>query len=319
MPRGGKQNQAQPLFDLSMGRSASGIFQGQNFFNNLLAKVQANDKRQRGKRNKFDEIRVAMKFWLNLSLRKSMNSWRAHTSRSKYIKQLMRASIEHWGIKRLKYGFDRWYKFTRIVFNKKTYVVENGDVVTVLIRQCLFEHPPITRRILSIVPERDTRGIPLINKTSGDISINMDTNSKRERPDGTKPCLERQNAVKHITMEEAVGKSSVSPIKYDMRTSRSSLFSLRQKRDGLESSLIHSFFGSATPVDDRHQTSKDDKENTMVLGEKEYMPVLRQLCEEYKVRMKKEQYKDAESSKTAKQILYGYVRENDVKNVANIL
>ena len=155
-----------------------------------------------------------------------MNSWRAHTSRSKYIKQLMRASIEHWGIKRLKYGFDRWYKFTRIVFNKKTYVVENGDVVTVLIRQCLFEHPPITRRILSIVPERDTRGIPLINKTSGDISINMDTNSKRERPDGTKPCLERQNAVKHITMEEAVGKSSVSPIKYDMRTSRSSLFSL---------------------------------------------------------------------------------------------
>jgi hypothetical protein len=57
----------------------------------------------------------------------------------------------------------------------------------------------------------------------------------------------------------------------------------------------------------------------MVLGEKEYMPVLRQLCEEYKVRMKKEQYKDAESSKTAKQILYGYVRENDVKNVANIL
>merc|ERR1712005_94479 len=134
----------------------------------------------------------------------------------------------------------------------------------------------------------------------------MDTNSKRERPDGTKPCLERQNAVKHITMEEAVGKSSVSPIKYDMRTSRSSLFSLRQKRDGLESSLIHSFFGSATPVDDRHQTSKDDKENTMVLGEKEYMPVLRQLCEEYKVRMKKEQYKDAESSKTAKQILYGY-------------
>ena len=57
----------------------------------------------------------------------------------------------------------------------------------------------------------------------------------------------------------------------------------------------------------------------MVLEEKEYMPVLRQLCEEYKVRMKKEQYKDAESAKTAKQILYGYMKENDVKNVANIL
>ena len=56
MPRGGKQNQAQPLFDLSMGSSGRGIFQGQNFFNNLLAKVQANGKRQVGKRNKFDEI-----------------------------------------------------------------------------------------------------------------------------------------------------------------------------------------------------------------------------------------------------------------------
>ena len=175
-----------------------------------------------------------------------MNSWRAHTSRSKYIKQLMRASIEHWGIKRLRYGFERWYTFTRIVFNKKTYVVENGDVVTVLIRQCLFEHPSRTRHILSIVPERDTRGIPLMNKVSGHISINMDANSKkREAPNVTKRCLERQNAVKHITMEEAVGKSSVSPIKYDMRTSRRSLFPLKEKRDGLETSLVHSFFGSA--------------------------------------------------------------------------
>ena len=158
-----------------------------------------------------------------------------------------------------------------------------------------------------------------MNKVSGHISINMDATSKREAPNVTKRCLERQNAVKHITMEEALGKNSVSPIKYDMRTSRRSLFSLKEKRDGIETSLVHSFFGSATTVDDCHQTSKYDKENTMVLEEKEYMPVLRQLCEEYKVRMKKEQYKDAESAKTAKQILYGYMKENDVKNVANIL
>ena len=49
------------------------------------------------------------------------------------------------------------------------------------------------------------------------------------------------------------------------------------------------------------------------------MPVLRQLCEEYKGSYEKEHYKDAESAKTAKQILYGYMKENDVKNVANIL
>ena len=317
MPRGGKQNESKPLFALSMGNSSSGIFQGQNFFSNLLAKVKANGERPTGRRNKFDEIRIAMKFWLNLSLRKSMNSWRAHTSRSKYIKQLMRASIEHWGMKRLRYGFERWHTYTRIVFNKKTYVVENGDVVTVLIRQCLFENPITTRTILSIIPERDTRGIPLMNIATGHISTNMDTTGKRERPGGIKPPLERQNAVKH--MEEVIEKSSVSPIKYDMRTSTRCLFSHEQHRGDPGRSHALSYFDSASSVNDAYELSKRDQENSMALGEKEYMPVLRRLCEEYKIRMKKEQYKDAESSKTAKQILYGYMNEKDLKDVANIL
>ena len=46
-------------------------------------------------------------------------------------------------------GLNRWYENTRIIFDKKTFIVENGDVVTVLIRTALFETPQITRTILT--------------------------------------------------------------------------------------------------------------------------------------------------------------------------
>ena len=76
-----------------------------NFLTGILKQSQQHSKRkQQGatRKNKFDEIRIAMKFWLNLSLRKSINSWIAYTYKAKQVKKLTRSAIDHWGYERLR-------------------------------------------------------------------------------------------------------------------------------------------------------------------------------------------------------------------------
>ena len=49
------------------------------------------------------------------------------------------------------------------------------------------------------------------------------------------------------------------------------------------------------------------------------MPVLRVLYQEYKIKLKKEKYKSEKKDETIKQILYGYIKENDGISTTNII
>ena len=77
-------------------------------------------------------------------------------------------------------GLNRWYENTRIIFDKKTFIVENGDVVTVLIRTALFETPQITRTILTTLSKNKITddGVTLMNKTTGETTI-LSNNKKK--------------------------------------------------------------------------------------------------------------------------------------------
>ena len=95
-------------------------------------------------------------------------------------------------------GLNRWYENTRIIFDKKTFIVENGDVVTVLIRTALFETPQITRTILTTLSKNKITddGMTLMNKTTGETTILSNNKKKHQRSD---LLLKRQNAVKDLS------------------------------------------------------------------------------------------------------------------------
>ena len=240
-------------------------------------------------------------------------------------------------------GLNRWYENTRIIFDKKTFIVENGDVVTVLIRTALFETPQITRTILTTLSKNKITddGMTLMNKTTGETTILSNNKEKHQRSD---LLLKRQNAVKDLSklpaneiIDDSVPSSPYhnsttttasaatittnnkkSPIKYDRRTSVSEYYSPdRSKKTSVASS--YSYFTSSSNNDNGNVTTKSGTAEKQGVVEKEYMPVLRRLYDEYKIKLKKEKYKSEKKDETIKQILYGYIKENDGISTTNII
>ena len=237
-------------------------------------------------------------------------------------------------------GLNRWYENTRIIFDKKTFIVENGDVVTVLIRTALFETPQITRTILTTLSKNKITddGMTLMNKTTGETTILSNNKKKHQRSD---LLLKRQNAVKDLSklpaneiIDDSVPYHNLttttasaatittnnkkSPIKYDRRTSVSEYYSPdRSKKKSVASS--YSYFTSSSNNDNVNVTTKSGTAEKQGVVEKEYMPVLRLLYQEYKIKLKKEKYKSEKKDETIKQILYGYIKENDGISTTNII
>ena len=237
-------------------------------------------------------------------------------------------------------GLNRWYENTRIIFDKKTFIVENGDVVTVLIRTALFETPQITRTILTTLSKNKITddGVTLMNKTTGETTILSNNKKKHQRSD---LLLKRQNAVKDLSklpaneiIDDSVPYHNLttttasaatittnnkkSPIKYDRRTSVSEYYSPdRSKKKSVTSS--YSYFTSSSNNDNVNVTTKSGTAEKQGVVEKEYMPVLRHLYQEYKIKLKKEKYKSEKKDETIKQILYGYIKENDGISTTNII
>ena len=237
-------------------------------------------------------------------------------------------------------GLNRWYENTRIIFDKKTFIVENGDVVTVLIRTALFETPQITRTILTTLSKNKITddGVTLMNKTTGETTILSNNKKKHQRSD---LLLKRQNAVKDLSklpaneiIDDSVPYHNLttttasaatittnnkkSPIKYDRRTSVSEYYSPdRSKKKSVASS--YSYFTSSSNNDNVNVTTKSGTAEKQGVVEKEYMPVLRLLYQEYKIKLKKEKYKSEKKDETIKQILYGYIKENDGISTTNII
>ena len=238
-------------------------------------------------------------------------------------------------------GLNRWYENTRIIFDKKTFIVENGDVVTVFIRTALFETPQITRTILTTLSKNKITddGMTLMNKTTGETTILSNNKEKHQRSD---LLLKRQNAVKDLSklpaneiIDDSVPYHNLttttasaatittnnkkSPIKYDRRTSVSEYYSPdRSKKTSVASS--YSYFTSSSNNDKNgNVTTKSGTAEKQGVVEKEYMPVLRRLYDEYKIKLKKEKYKSEKKDETIKQILYGYIKENDGISTTNII
>ena len=237
-------------------------------------------------------------------------------------------------------GLNRWYENTRIIFDKKTFIVENGDVVTVLIRTALFETPQITRTILTTLSKNKITddGVTLMNKTTGETTILSNNKKKHQRSD---LLLKRQNAVKDLSklpaneiIDDSVPYHNLttttasaatittnnkkSPIKYDRRTSVSEYYNPdRSKKTSVASS--YSYFTSSSNNDNGNVTTKSGTAEKQGVVEKEYMPVLRRLYDEYKIKLKKEKYKSEKKDETIKQILYGYIKENDGISTTNII
>jgi hypothetical protein len=323
--------------DRSLFGTSKNFFGGSKTFRNMFMKTKENENKKYSRKNNFDEIRIAMRFWLNLTLRKSMNSWIAYTYRTKQIKKLMHTSIEIWGIRRQRYGFSRWYTNTRIIFDKKTFLVENGDIVTVLIRKALFETPQVTRTILSTMKKEHLNNQPLLNTTTGVITIvnregdynqqnvtghvagsNNVPTSNNATVDNTnsrkKNILKRQNAVSDFTGLQQ-SKEMKLPIKYDRKSSIISVSPKLSKNE--QKTAYHSNF---TSPGKNYSDENGTTNNTVACNkEKDYMPVLRRLYDEYKIKLKREQYKSEKTDQSIKQILYGYMKDNDVTPTTNII
>ena len=108
-------------------------------------------------RTKIDQLRTAMRFWMNMTARKSWNSWILFCSEAKRVRKLAESAIIHWGITRLSYGFVRWFENTRITFATKTFFrAETNTLVTVMKRTAIFETPQITETLLSTNPAPDS-------------------------------------------------------------------------------------------------------------------------------------------------------------------
>ena len=108
-------------------------------------------------RTKIDQLRTAMRFWMNMTAQKSWNSWILFCSEAKRVRKLAESAIIHWGITRLSYGFVRWFENTRITFATKTFFrVETNTLVTVMKRTAIFETPQITETLLSENPAPDS-------------------------------------------------------------------------------------------------------------------------------------------------------------------
>ena len=167
-------------------------------------------------------------------------------------------------------GLNRWYENTRIIFDKKTFIVENGDVVTVLIRTALFETPQITRTILTTLSKNKITddGVTLMNKTTGETTILSNNKKKHQRSD---LLLKRQNAIKDLSklpaneiIDDSVPYHNLttttasaatittnnkkSPIKYDRRTSVSEYYNPDRSK---KTSVASKFWQRTENVRDR--------------------------------------------------------------------
>lgn len=121
--------------------------------------------------------------------------------------------------------------------------------------------------------------------------------------------LKRQNAVSDFTgLQQSKGMKS--PIKYDRKSSIISVSPKLSKNE--QKTAYHSNFTSPGKNGTTNNTVACNKE-------KDYMPVLRRLYDEYKIKLKREQYKSEKTDQSIKQILYGYMNDNDVTPTTNII
>ena len=177
-----------------------------------------------------------------------------------------------------------------------------------------------------------------MNKTTGETTILSNNKKKHQRSD---LLLKRQNAIKDLSklpaneiIDDSVPYHNLttttasaatittnnkkSPIKYDRRTSVSEYYSPdRSEKTSVASS--YSYFTSSSNNDNGNVTTKSGTAEKQGVVEKEYMPVLRRLYEEYKIKLKKEKYKSEKKDETIKQILYGYIKETDGISTTNII
>ena len=120
------------------------------------------EKKKHDNMTRVDKLRIATRFWLNINLRKTMNSWKSFHAEARHCKKLLDSAIQHWGLARLEYGFQRWLSNTRVKFEKKTYFKpDSRTLVTLLIRTALFEEPKQTKVLLSETPLGDNESSQL--------------------------------------------------------------------------------------------------------------------------------------------------------------
>ena len=143
------------------------------------------------------------------------------------------------------------------------------------------------------------------NAPSNNVTA-IDANARK------KNILQRQNAVSNLSSLRQ-SKELKSPIKYDRK---SSIISVSPKLSKNEPKTVY-YSNFKSPGESYYGENGND--TVACNKEKDYMPVLRRLYDEYKIKLKREQYKSEKTDQSIKQILYGYIKDNDVTPTTNII
>lgn len=178
-----------------------------------------------------DKLRIATRFWLNINLRKTMNSWVSFHAQAKLCKRILDSALQHWGIARLKYGLRRWHLNTRVKFEKKTYFrASSKTLVTVMIRTAVFEEPRKTEVLLSQTVLSEKEYFKIKHRITKVPSVKLNTVEDQTTTGvAANPVVACKSPIREI---RGTAKDMISRLSPTLPTPSSSSLSLTQKQLG---------------------------------------------------------------------------------------